>query len=179
MVASLTESFQANHVAAPAVDFGGSGACADAKVTPPVSYCPTSNTLTVDVPGLAARAQKPPSEDNSALPSSVSGDFSAFVLLASRYTLSVQKGLSAGLTGELVGLRSACYAGGYAAATSASGSSLQLSPGDLDEAVSGLLTYGLAASDVNGKEAPSGFTRVQAFRTGVLDGTRACASAYS
>lgn len=179
VVASLKQSFAGNHVPEPAVRFGSSGPCADAKSTPPVSYCPASNTVTVDVPGLAERAKKPKSDDASALPSSISGDFSAFVLLASRYTLSVQKGLRADLAGELVGLRSACYAGGYAAATSASGSSIQLSPGDLDEAVSGLLTDGLAASDVNGKEAPSGFTRVQAFRTGVLDGAGACASGYS
>jgi len=179
VVTSLNESFQGNHVEQPTVVFGGSGRCADAKTTPPVSYCPASNTLTVDVAGLAVRAMEPAADDNSALPSSISGDFSAFVLLASRYTLSVQKGLRASLTGELVGLRSACYAGGYAAATSSSGSSLQLSPGDLDEAVSGLLTDGLAASDVNGVEAPSGFTRVQAFRTGVLDGAGACATVYS
>jgi len=179
LVTSLNESFQGNHVEQPTIVFDGSGECTDAKTTPPVSYCPASNTLTVDVAGLAVRGIKPATDDTSALPSSISGDFSAFVLLASRYTLSVQKGLRAGLTGELVGLRSACYAGGYAAATSSSESSLQLSPGDLDEAVSGLLTDGLAASDVNGMEAPSGFTRVQAFRTGVLDGAGACATVYS
>ncbi|MEO9223085.1 MAG: neutral zinc metallopeptidase, partial [Mycobacteriaceae bacterium] len=179
VVSSLNDSFQGNNVSKPTVTFDGSGTCTDAKATPPVSYCPGSNILTVDTAGLAARAKKPPSDGNSALPSSISGDFSAFVLLASRYTLSVQKGLGAGLTGALVGLRSACYAGGYAAATTSQNSSLQLSPGDLDEAVSGLLTDGLAASDVNGVEAPSGFTRVQAFRTGVLDGAGACAAVYS
>lgn len=180
VVQSLKESFQANHVPEPAVSFQGSATCADAKATPPVSYCPAANTLTVDVAGLAERAKKPGDDDDtSALPSSINGDFSAYVLLASRYTLSVQKGLGASITGEIVGLRSACYAGGYAAATTSNGASLQLSPGDLDEAVSGLLSDGLAASDVNGKEAPSGFTRVQAFRTGVLDGTAACAAVYS
>ena len=179
VVDSLNDSFQGNNVSKPTVVFGGSGTCTDAKATPPVSYCPASNTLTVDTAGLASRAKKPTSDGNSALPSSISGDFTAFVLLASRYTLSVQKGLGAGLTGALVGLRSACYAGGYAAATTSQNSTLQLSPGDLDEAVSGMLTDGLAASDVNGTEAPSGFTRVQAFRTGVLDGAGACAAVYS
>lgn len=50
-------------------------------------------------------------------------------------------------------------------------------PGDLDEAVSGLLTDGLAASDVNGETVPSGFSRVDAFRTGVLGGEQACEDA--
>lgn len=53
-----------------------------------------------------------------------------------------------------------------------------LSPGDLDEAVSGLLTDGLAASDVNGNTVPSGFSRVDAFRTGVLGGEAACSGRY-
>ncbi len=51
-------------------------------------------------------------------------------------------------------------------------------PGDLDEAVSGLLTDGLAASDVNGETVPSGFSRVDAFRTGVLGGEQACEGRY-
>ncbi len=53
-----------------------------------------------------------------------------------------------------------------------------LSPGDLDEAVSGLLRDGLAASDVNGNTVPSGFSRVDAFRTGVLGGEDACTGRY-
>ncbi|WP_127782638.1 neutral zinc metallopeptidase [Rhodococcus sp. X156] len=178
VIESLKESFRSNNVAEPTVSYTDTGPCTDAKSTPPVSYCPATNTLTVDVPGLAARAEKADDTDNDALPDSVSGDFSAYVLLASRYTLAVQKGLGASLDGELVGLRSACYAGGYAAATSEPTGTLRLSPGDLDEAVSGLLTDGLAASDVNGKEAPSGFTRVEAFRTGVLDGAATCATVY-
>jgi hypothetical protein len=56
---------------------------------------------------------------------------------------------------------------------------ITLSPGDLDEAVSGLLTDGLAASDVQGKTVPSGFSRVDAFRAGVLNGENTCTSRYS
>lgn len=179
VLTSLNETFAANNVAPPTVAFDRPGPCTDAKATPPVSYCPASNVLTVDVAGLARRAKKPDDDRDKALSDSVSGDFSAYVLLASRYTLSVQKGLGADLTGALVGLRSACYAGGYATAASSAANTVRLSPGDLDEAVSGLLTDGLAASDVNGLEAPSGFTRVQAFRTGVLDGASTCAATYS
>jgi hypothetical protein len=54
-----------------------------------------------------------------------------------------------------------------------------LSPGDLDEAVSGLLSDGLAASDVDGRTVPSGFARVDAFRWGVLGGREACDGRYS
>jgi hypothetical protein len=49
-----------------------------------------------------------------------------------------------------------------------------LTAGDLDEAVSGLLTNGLAASDVDGDTVPSGFSRMDAFRTGVLGDENRC-----
>jgi hypothetical protein len=48
------------------------------------------------------------------------------------------------------------------------GNTVALTAGDLDEAVAGLLTNGLAASDVNGQSVPAGFARIDAFRTGVL-----------
>lgn len=41
-------------------------------------------------------------------------------------------------------------------------------------AVSGLLTNGLVASDVNGDSVPSGFSRIDAFRVGVLGDTARC-----
>ena len=50
----------------------------------------------------------------------------------------------------------------------------RLSAKDLDEAVSGLLSDGLAAADVDGRVAESGYQRLEAFRTGVLDGARSC-----
>jgi len=53
-----------------------------------------------------------------------------------------------------------------------------LSPGDLDEAVSGLLSDGLTASDINGVTLPSGFSRVDAFRSGVLGGQETCTVRY-
>jgi hypothetical protein len=42
-----------------------------------------------------------------------------------------------------------------------------LTAGDLDEAVSGLLTNGLAGSNVDGKTVPAGFTRIVAYRSGL------------
>jgi len=49
-----------------------------------------------------------------------------------------------------------------------------LTAGDLDEAISGLLTNGLAASDVNGETVPAGFSRMDAFRIGVLGDEDRC-----
>jgi len=40
--------------------------------------------------------------------------------------------------------------------------------------VSGILTNGLAASDVNGESVPSGFSRIDAFRAGVLGDEDRC-----
>jgi hypothetical protein len=58
------------------------------------------------------------------------------------------------------------------------GHTVQLAAGDLDEAVSGMLTNGLAASDVNGESVPSGFSRIDAFRTGVLGAEDRCFKRY-
>lgn len=66
----------------------------------------------------------------------------------------------------------------YSTQLSRPGSDLQLSATDLDAAISGLLLDGLAAADVNGAVVPSGFVRLESFRTGVLDGEDACLKAY-
>jgi hypothetical protein len=50
--------------------------------------------------------------------------------------------------------------------------------GDLDEAVVGILTNGLVSSDVNGDTVPSGFSRVDAFRTGVLGDKYRCINRF-
>ena len=50
----------------------------------------------------------------------------------------------------------------------------QLTAGDIDEAVSGILVNGLVASDVNGDSVPSGFSRIDAFRVGVLGDADRC-----
>jgi hypothetical protein len=49
-----------------------------------------------------------------------------------------------------------------------------LTAGDIDEAISGLLTNGLAAGDVNGESVPAGFSRIDAFRVGVLGDEDRC-----
>ena len=55
-----------------------------------------------------------------------------------------------------------------------SGQGLTLGAGDLDEAIAGLLTNGVVASDVDGATLPAGFTRVSAFRSGLLSDADDC-----
>lgn len=168
----------------PLLDVSGADlGCPDATATVPVSYCPATNTVGVDVAALAERGAAAPARDG-AFDAGVRGDYNAYVLVASRYTMAVQHEAGETLTTPRTALRAACLSGVISAALSPSStiaSSVDpsevlvwLSPGDLDEAVSGLLTDGLAASDVNGTTVPSGFSRVDAFRTGVLGGETAC-----
>jgi len=49
-----------------------------------------------------------------------------------------------------------------------------LNAGDLDEAISGLLTNHLVASDVNGDSVSAGFTRITAFRSGLVGNAGQC-----
>lgn len=158
--------------------------CPDATATKPVSYCPATNTIGVNVTELAERATLRGSGHRDLVNLNVTGDYSAYVLLASRYTMAVQRYAGQSLSEPQTALRAACLSGVITAALSPEHrnsldvGSVWLSPGDLDEAVSGLLTDGLAASDVNGETVPSGFSRVDAFRTGVLGGAAACTGRY-
>lgn len=169
----------------PDLDLDGADVdCADAETTEPVSYCPATNVIGVSVDALAERGTPTQTSGRGLLASELTGDYNAYLLLASRYTLALQEHKGEDLHSPLTALRAACLSGVITAALSpenpevlAEGSVL-LSPGDLDEAVSGLLTDGLAASDVNGRTVPSGFSRVDAFRTGVLGGEAGCDGRY-
>lgn len=168
----------------PTVSYTGSDTdCPEGTATEPVSYCSTTNTLGVDVDALAelGTAERPRRGD--VIPLNVSGDYSAYVLFASRYTLAVQNAAGQPLDNPQTALRSACLAGVITAGLSsenpeATDLEVWLSPGDLDEAVSGLLSDGLTASDINGVTLPSGFSRVDAFRSGVLGGQDTCNARY-
>ena len=110
----------------------------------------------------------------------VSGDNTAYSVLVSRYMLALQNergGLA--LDNAEAALRTACLSGVATtkmteAVTTSDGNTVALTAGDLDEAVSGLLTNGLVASDVNGETVPSGFSRMDAFRNGVLGDEDRC-----
>jgi predicted metalloprotease len=167
----------------PVVDYSGAYTeCADAQSTGPVSYCPASNTIGVDLPALAALGtpQEVPDTDIAV---TVTGDYNAYVLFGSRFSLAVQRAAGQALTEAKTALRTACLSGvitaGLATDRGPDSGDFTLSPGDVDEAVSGLLTDGLAASDVEGRTVPSGFSRVEAFRSGVLGGRAACDARYN
>jgi predicted metalloprotease len=151
--------------------------CPDARMRPPVSYCPASNTIIVDVEELAAIGTAANEEDGGGL---VTGDNTAYSILVSRYMQALQQehGGVALNTAEAA-LRTACLTGVATAkmteaVTTPDGNTIALTAGDVDEAVSGILLNGLVASDVNGDSVPSGFSRIDAFRVGVLGNTERC-----
>ncbi|AOW93011.1 metallopeptidase [Rhodococcus sp. WMMA185] len=169
----------------PELDLGGADlGCEDAVVTEPVSYCPATNTIGVSVDQLAQRGAQPYPSRTELFQATRTGDYNAYLLLASRYTLALQRDRGDDLRSPQTALRAACLSGVITAALSPDnpatpdGGGVWLSPGDLDEAVSGLLTDGLAASDVDGRTVPSGFSRIDAFRTGVLGNEQSCESRY-
>lgn len=156
--------------------------CRNGTDTVPVTYCPATNTIGTDLPALADRGTTS-ADEQEGLPVKVTGDYNAYVVFISRYALAVERDAGQKLTGAKTGLRAACLAGVITAkladpSTHKEGA-ITISPGDLDEAVSGLLTDGLAASDTEGKTVPSGFSRVDAFRAGVLGSQNICAARYS
>ncbi|MGW5384824.1 metallopeptidase [Nocardia sp. NPDC003963] len=154
--------------------------CSDGVATEPVTYCPASNTIATNIDGLAERGTA--TDDSEVpLPVKVTGDFNGYVVFISRYTLAVQRSRDQDLVGAKTGLRAACLSGvatGKLAESGRAQGDITLAAGDLDEAVSGLLADGLAASDVEGKTVPSGFSRVDAFRAGVLGGEETCSARY-
>mgnify|MGYP001244664114 FL=1 len=152
---------------------GASAGCPDARPSPPVSYCPATNTLSVDVAGLADLATA-----HTADAALATGDNGAYSVLISRYMLALQRehgGVA--LDTAAAALRTACLTGVATTRLSApdtDGVEVRLTAGDVDEAVSGILTNGLAAGDVNGETVPSGFSRIEAFRLGVLGDADRC-----
>ena len=151
--------------------------CPNARPSPPVSYCPATNTIAVDMPRLEKLGAPSARDQNGG---AVSGDNTAYSVLVSRYMLALQQQRGGvALDNAEAALRTACLTGVATtkmtdAVTTSDGNTVALTAGDLDEAVSGLLTNGLAASDVNGDTVPSGFSRMDAFRTGVLGDEDRC-----
>lgn len=162
--------------APPDLSFGPAD-CPDTRPSPPVSYCPATNTIAVDLDELAQMGAPPDLEDPVGL---ATGDNTAYSVLVSRYMQAIQRehgGVA--LDNAEAALRTACLTGVATTKLSKSvstpdGNTVALTAGDIDEAVSGILTNGLVASDVNGESVPSGFSRIDAFRVGVLGDTERC-----
>jgi predicted metalloprotease len=177
LVEALTILFQPKNPPVLSFEPDSAERCDDARPSPPVSYCPATNTLAVDLPELEAVGT--PSEGDG-FSAALSGDNTAYSMLMSRYMLALQHeqgGLV--LDNATAGLRTACLTG--VATTKLTqqvktpdGNTFALTAGDLDEAVAGLLINGLAAGDVNGESVPAGFSRIDAFRIGVLGDQDRC-----
>lgn len=155
--------------------------CGDSKSTSPASFCPSTNTIAVDLNRMVlmgtSLTRGSPFVDKFKAP--LFGDYTAYSVLVSRYMLAVQAGKGdMALDTVEAGLRTACLTGAATKKLALPSSQLRLYAGDVDEAVTGVLTNGLVASDVNGDYAPAGFARVDAFRTGVLSGESKCFSRW-
>ncbi len=109
------------------------------------------------------------------------GDFAAGYLFGTQYGLAVQDQLDIEAPDEVTAtLRGDCYAGAWAGALLPEEKNqevypytLLLSPGDLDEAVSVLLSF---RKESDRERQGPGFERVKALRLGVVDGPEPCAS---
>ncbi|WP_293001551.1 neutral zinc metallopeptidase [Mycobacterium sp.] len=159
----------------PTLTVGATTGCADATPSPPASYCPATNTINVDLAGLQRIGAYTDSHSRELL----QGDDTAFSVVTSRYMLALQHQQGVPLTGERAALRTACLTGVAqrnmaAPVTLPSGRTMVLNAGDLDEAISGLLTNHLVASDTNGDTVPAGFTRISAFRAGLVGDVSQC-----
>jgi predicted metalloprotease len=161
----------------PELSFDASQDCPDARMSPPASYCPATNTIVVDLEELQVMGAHAEGEMGGGL---ASGDNTAYSVLVSRYMQALQQergGLV--LDNAEAALRTACLTGVATTkmseeVTTPDGNTIALTAGDVDEAVSGILSNGLVASDVNGETVPSGFSRIDAFRVGVLGDTERC-----
>ena len=139
----------------------------------PAAYCRDSNTVEVDVSALD-QIGTPASESQKVL---LQGDNSAISVVTSRYMLALQKQRDVAVDGQVAAMRTACLTGvaqSKMADPSTAGDALVLGAGDLDEAVSGLLTNGIVGSDAAGVAVPSGFTRILAFRSGLAGDADRC-----
>lgn len=163
----------------PQLSFATGGAdCPDSTSRDPAVYCPADNTVTVDLAALQELGT--PSEEGDL----ATGDNSAYSVVVSRYALALQDERGVPLDTAQAALRTACLTGVAtkkmaSPVTTPDGNSIVITAGDLDEAVSGLLTNGYAASDVNGATVPSGFSRIDAFRIGVLGDEDRCFSRFA
>jgi predicted metalloprotease len=162
-LSALMETLNASFAPArpPVLSFDGAP-CADADVGPPVSYCPASNTVSVDLAGLQQMQSGADAAKDTVM---LQGDNTVFSVVTSRYMLALQRERGVELASSAAGLRTACLTGVVQSTMTAD---------DLDEAVTGLLTNGLAASDVNGDAVPAGFSRILAFRSGLFGDAEQC-----
>ncbi|PBJ39922.1 neutral zinc metallopeptidase (plasmid) [Mycobacterium avium subsp. hominissuis] len=143
--------------------------CAGTESTTPVSYCPASNTVFVDLPGLQKLGEPGDERHDYVL---LQGTNTAISALISRYALAVQHERGLPMSSTATALRTACLTGIAERQLGQSGdAATSLTSRDIDQAVAGLLGNGLAASDADGTTVPAGFNRIAAFRAGLTTGS--------
>jgi predicted metalloprotease len=103
------------------------------------------------------------------------GDYAVATLLATQYGLAALTRLGDESDEKTSTLRGDCLAGGYTASVilynRPDTSTYHISPGDLDEGIKALLVF-RGEGDVERQGA--GWSRVKAFREGVINGAQAC-----
>lgn len=179
---SLREVFRDTGAEPPSITTGAFS-CGGTRATPPASYCPASNTISLDLKELQKIAQPPDKEGTDR----GYGDFAAYAQVASRYALAVQKAAGLSLDDEAAGLRTACMVGSWSGLLVEDPigqrnpvGKLRIAPGDVDEGVAALLGEdSLIAANARGEQVPSGFARVEAFRVGFQEGLSPCSTKYS
>lgn len=124
-------------------------------------YCPKGPLVGYDEPDLTRPAYD-------------IGDYAVVTAVAIPYGLDVRDQLGRSAHDSAAYRSSVCLAGWFSAAVSAGQlTSVQISPGDLDESVQFLLRYGQDSKVLPGV-AQSGFQLVDTFRKGFLQGGTAC-----
>jgi predicted metalloprotease len=169
---SLQDVFRSTAAPVPKITTSPGG-CASVRPTVPASYCPDTNTLSLDVLQL----QKVAAQERE-------GSFAAYADVASRYALSVENAAGLSIGDQNASLRTGCLVGAWSGVlvdqplggrNRASGP--RIAPDDIDAMVAELLgPRGLVAANVAGASVPAGFARVDAFRTGFGQGITGCAA---
>lgn len=148
----------------------------------PAAYCPVSNTIAVDLPALQKMGAAADESDDESDLVLLQGGNTALSIVVSRYMLAFQQELGVPLVSAVTALRTACLTGvaqrKMVGSADHSDTTLVLGATDIDEAVAGLLTNGLVASDVTNSTVPAGFTRIVAFRSGLLGDVNLCFSRF-
>lgn len=146
--------------------------CGTVPDTFPVAYCPETHTVSYQLAALKEIGTATEGWE------SANGDFSAFVLLVTRYALAAQFAGHAPITGTAAGLQALCYAGTWANWMRLPRNDYQLSPNDLDKAIYEIVSSPVAGSDVAGQTDASIIDRVEAFGYGVTTTITSCFDTY-
>ncbi len=129
----------------------------------PARYCTDDATISIDRRELAVLHDQ-------------FGDYAAATLVVSRYAMAALDAAGSPTVGADAGATALCLSGSYTGRLIDPEGDFALSPGDLDEAVTVMLTGDWPARDTAGDPPPGdfGFERVNQFRQGLIQGPAGC-----